>query len=77
MNSRGAFVAIGLGVNALVLARGVILLLALGYAELGLVALVQAGITFIGMLHFGLLNGGYRLLCHAGPRTRQRLVDLA
>lgn len=77
MNSRSAFVAVGLGVNALVLVRGVVLMLALELAELGLVALVQAAIIFIGMLHFGLLNGGYRLLCHAGPRTRQRLVDLA
>ena len=77
MSSRAAFVAIGLAVNLLILARGVALMLALGYADLGFVALVQAGITFVGMMHFGLLNGGYRLLCHAGPRTRQRIVDLA
>lgn len=77
MNSRGVFVAIGLAVNLLVLARGVILLLVLGYADLGLVALVQAAVTFTGLMHFGLLNGGYRLLCHAGERTRQRIVDLA
>ncbi|MDJ0978410.1 MAG: hypothetical protein QNI87_07725 [Erythrobacter sp.] len=77
MNSRGAFVAVGLAVNLLVLARGVILMLALGYADLGLVALVQAAVTFTGLLHFGLLNGGYRLLCHAGARTQQRIIDLA
>ena len=77
MNSRPAFVAVGMAINALVLARGVILMLALSYIDLGYVALVQAAITFVGMLHFGLLNGGYRLLCHAGPRTRQRIVDLA
>ncbi|MEM7689142.1 MAG: hypothetical protein AAF291_08980 [Pseudomonadota bacterium] len=69
--------AMGLAVNLLVLARGVVLMLVLGYAELGFVALVQAAITFVGMLHFGMLNGGYRLLCHAGPRTRQRIVDFA
>jgi len=77
MNSRSAFVVIGLAVNLLVMGRGVALMLALGYADLGFVALVQAAITFIAMMHFGLLNGGYRLLCHAGPRTRQRIVDLA
>ncbi len=77
MNARAAFVVVGLMVNALALGRGVVLMLALDYAELGFVALVQAAITFIGMLHFGLLNGGYRLLCHAGPRTRQRIIDLA
>lgn len=77
MNSRSAFVAIGLAVNLLVMGRGVALMLALGYADLGFVALVQAAITFIAMMHFGLLNGGYRLLCHAGPRTRQRIIDLA
>ncbi len=77
LDSRQAFVAIGLGVNAIVLARGLILMLALEYADLGFVALVQAAMAFVGMLHFGLLNGGYRLLCHAGPRTRQRIIDLA
>jgi len=77
MNSRLAFVAIGLAVNLLVLARGVVLMLALDYADLGLVALVQSAIVFSGLLHFGLLNGGYRLLCHAGPRYKQRIIDLA
>jgi len=70
-------VAMGLAVNLLVMGRCVALMLALGYADLGFVALVQAAITFIAMMHFGLLNGGYRLLCHAGSRTRQRIVDLA
>ncbi|MDY7096634.1 MAG: hypothetical protein SXU28_00705 [Pseudomonadota bacterium] len=77
MNSRPAFVAIGLAVNLLVLARGVILMLALDYAGLGLVALVQGVILFSGLMHFGLLNGGYRLLCSAGERTKQRIIDLA
>lgn len=77
MNSRSAFVAIGLGVNLLLLVRGVVLLAVLGYADLGLVALVQAAIMFSGLLHFGLLNGGYRLLCHAGPRYRQRIINFA
>ena len=77
MNSRPAFVAIGLAVNLLVLARGVILMLALDYAGLGLLALVQGVILFSGLMHFGLLNGGYRLLCSAGERTKQRIIDLA
>lgn len=77
MNSRSAFVAIGLAVNMFVLVRGVVLMTALDYAALGLIALVQSAILFTGMLHFGLLNGGYRLLCHAGPAYRQRIVNLA
>ena len=77
MNSRSAYVAIGLGVNLLMLVRGVVLMTVLGYADLGLVALVQAAILFSGLLHFGLLNGGYRLLCHAGPGYKQRIIDLA
>jgi len=77
MNSRGAFVVIGLGVNLLVLVRGVLFMLVLDNAELGLVALVQGAILLAGMLHFGLLNGGYRLLCHVRGRARQRIVDLA
>ncbi|QUL37330.1 lipopolysaccharide biosynthesis protein [Erythrobacter sp. JK5] len=77
MNSRLAFVVIGLAINFLVLGRGVLLMLVLDYNGLGLVALVQAYILFGGLLHFGLLNGGYRLLCNAGPRHRQRIIDLA
>lgn len=77
MNSRTAFVVIGLAVNLLALVRGVVLMVWLDYAGLGLIALVQSVIMFGGMLHFGLLNGGYRLLCHAGPAYRQRIVDLA
>jgi len=77
MNSRAAYVAIGLGVNLLMLVRGVAMMIALGYADLGLIALVQAAILFSGLLHFGLLNGGYRLLCHAGPKYKQRIIDLA
>lgn len=77
MNSRWAFVAVGLAVNLFALVRGVVLMVQLDYAALGLIALVQSAILFIGMLHFGLLNGGYRLLCHAGPAYRQRIVNLA
>ncbi len=77
MNSRSAYVAIGLGVSMLMLARGVVLMIALDYAALGLVALVQAAILVCGLMHFGLLNGGYRLLCSAGERTKQRIIDLA
>jgi len=77
MNTRTAFVAIGLAVNLFVLLRGVVFMTALDYEALGLIALVQSVILFTGMLHFGLLNGGYRLLCHAGPAYRQRIVNLA
>lgn len=77
MNSRTAFVVIGLAVNFLTLVRGVVLMAWLDYAALGLIALVQSVILFGGMLHFGLLNGGYRLLCHAGASYRQRIVNVA
>ncbi|MBD58895.1 MAG: hypothetical protein CL808_02065 [Citromicrobium sp.] len=77
MNSRAAFVAVGLGVSVLTLLRGVVLMTVLAYDDLGLVALVQSVILFSGLMHFGLLNGGYRLLCHAGPGYKQRIIDLA
>lgn len=77
MNSRAAYVAIGVGVNLLMLVRGVVLMTVLGYADLGLVALVQAAMLFFGLMHFGLLNGGYRMLCNAGPLFKQRIVDFA
>lgn len=75
LNSRAAFVVIGLAVNLLTLVRGVALMAWLDYSALGLIALVQSVIAFGGMLHFGLLNGGYRLLCHAKGNYRQRIVD--
>ncbi|MEM7665447.1 MAG: hypothetical protein AAF250_06280 [Pseudomonadota bacterium] len=77
LNSRSAFIAFGLVVNVLLLLRSLILMTVLDYAELGLIALVQSTVLVIGMLHFGLLNGGYRLLCHANDRYRQRIIDLA
>ncbi|MEM7702468.1 MAG: hypothetical protein AAF251_11070 [Pseudomonadota bacterium] len=77
LKSRSAFVATGLAVNGLVLARGLVLMVALDYEALGYVGLVQVAMACVGLLHFGVLNGGYRLLCHARPRTQQRIVDLA
>lgn len=77
LNSRSAFIAFGLAVNVLLLLRSLILMTVLDYAELGLIALVQSTVLVIGMLHFGLLNGGYRLLCHAKDRYRQQIIDLA
>lgn len=77
MNSRAAYVVIGLGVNLLMLVRGVVLMFALDYAGLGLVALVQASMMVIGLMHFGLLNGGYRLLCGANGAAQQRIVNFA
>ncbi len=77
MNSRGTFVFTGVVINVLLLVRGILLMGLLDYTGLGLIALMQSVILFAGMLHFGLLNGGYRLLCHAGPDYRQRIVNLA
>lgn len=75
--TRATFVAVGLAVNVLMMVRGIIFMTILGYEDLGLVALVQSVILFSGLMHFGLLNGGYRLLCHAGAAYKQRIVDLA
>jgi O-antigen/teichoic acid export membrane protein len=69
--SRSAFVVVNLAVNALFLARSYVAMLVFDYWQLGLVAVLQTVMALVAALHFGLLNGGYRLLCsEAGESAR-------
>ena len=73
---RSAFVVVNVAVNLLFLARSYIAMVVLDYEQLGLVAVLQTVIALVSSLHFGLLNGGYRLLCSAGGEAAQRINAL-
>ena len=57
------FILINTLVNVLFLGRSYILMQILNYRQLGQVAIFQTVILIISSLHFGILNGGYRLYC--------------
>ncbi len=63
LNDRTLFVLVNVIVNMIFLVRSYITMRVLGYSDLGLVALLQTIILLVGALQFGIVNGGYRLLC--------------
>jgi O-antigen/teichoic acid export membrane protein len=74
-DARVQYVAINLGVNLLFLLRSYVFLLVLDYRELGLVALLQSVVLLLGILQFGVLNGGYRLLLSGDEAQRRAITD--
>jgi O-antigen/teichoic acid export membrane protein len=72
-----AYLATTVVVNMVFIARSYVALLALDYRDLGQMAVLQTVILLIGTLQFGLLNGGYRLLCSATAAGAQKLVNVA
>jgi hypothetical protein len=74
--SRSAYVGVNLAVNVLFLARSYIGMLVLDYGQLGLVAVLQTVMALIAAMHFGLLNGGYRLLCSEVGETARGINSL-
>ena len=63
INDRSFFVLVNVAVNLLFLIRSYVTMRTLEYSHLGLVALLQTIVLLIGALQFGVINGGYRLLC--------------
>lgn len=63
VNDRSFFVVVNVAVNLLFLIRSYVTMRSLEYSQLGLVALLQTIVILIGALQFGVVNGGYRLLC--------------
>ena len=45
----------------------------LGFYDVGVVALIQTTVTFISLLQFGMLNGGYFLFCKDDQEYNKRL----
>lgn len=75
-DDRTQYVVISLAVSLFVLLRSYISMLVLDYRGLGLVALVQSIVLLLGILQFGFLNGGYRLLCSADEAEARRINAL-
>jgi len=73
---RSAFVVVNVAVNLLFLARSYVAMVVLDYGQLGLVAVLQTVMALVASLHFGLLNGGYRLLCSASGNLAGRINAL-
>ncbi|QJQ32771.1 hypothetical protein GV829_10220 [Sphingomonas lacunae] len=73
----GMFLIITLASNGIFILRSYAALAFMDYRQLGLMAIVQTLVLLIGTLQFGLLNGGYRVLCSADKETTQRLNNLA
>ncbi|HWW19526.1 MAG TPA: hypothetical protein VNZ06_01865 [Steroidobacteraceae bacterium] len=63
INERTSFVLVNVVVNMAFLLRSYVSMRVLGYQDLGLAALMQTIILLISALQFGVINGGYRLLC--------------
>jgi O-antigen/teichoic acid export membrane protein len=62
-NERVTFVLVNVVVNVAFLLRSYVSMRVLSYKDLGLAALLQTIILLISTLQFGVVNGGYRLLC--------------
>ena len=74
-DQRSQYVVINLIVNLLLLFRSYFFLIALDYRNLGLVAVLQSILLLIGMLQFGVLSGGYRLLLSESAETKQEITN--
>lgn len=76
LNERAAYVAVNVGVNLLFLVRSYVAMRVLDYAALGQLALLQSVMLLVGTLQFGVINGGYRLLCDADDANARRISNL-
>lgn len=70
------YVMVNVFVNILLLGRSYILMNILNYSELGQVAIFQTIILIISSIHFGILNGGYRLFCTESSEQKEKINNL-
>ncbi|MCX7197705.1 MAG: hypothetical protein NTW37_06875 [Proteobacteria bacterium] len=75
-NERAAYVAVSVGVNLLFLVRSYVAMRVLDYAALGQLALLQSVMLLVGTLQFGVINGGYRLLCDTDDGNARGISNL-
>jgi O-antigen/teichoic acid export membrane protein len=73
---RGMYVVVNLAVNVLFLVRSYVAMRVLDYAELGLVAVLQTIVLLVGTLQFGVVTGGYRLMCSETGEAARRINNL-
>ena len=70
------FILINTLVNVLFLGRSYIFMQILDYKQLGQVAIFQTVILIVSSMHFGILNGGYRLYCTEISSEKRRINNL-
>jgi O-antigen/teichoic acid export membrane protein len=75
-SSFSTFIAVNVGANLLFLARSYVAMRVLDHEQLGVMALMQTLMLLIATLQFGVINGGYRLLCSEGEQSSSRINDL-
>ncbi|MBA4804663.1 MAG: hypothetical protein H2038_08450 [Brevundimonas sp.] len=75
-HERSMFVAVSLGVNLVLVGRSYVTMQVLDYRDLGLAGVLQSIVLLLGVMQFGFLNGGYRLLCSAQDAEARRINDL-
>lgn len=76
LNERSAYLAVNVGVNLLFLVRSYVAMRVLDYTGLGQLALLQSVMLLVGTLQFGVINGGYRLLCDADDSRARQISSL-
>jgi O-antigen/teichoic acid export membrane protein len=69
------YVIVNIGTNLLFLVRSYVTMQVLEYRDLGLIAFLQMIILFVSMLHFGVINGAYRLVCSESDEACARIGD--
>lgn len=67
-DDRLQFVIVNVAVNLLMLGRSYAAMRVLDAGDLGIVTLFQTVMLVIGLLHFGMLQGGFRLQCDRDPQ---------
>ena len=65
------FIIINLFVHAINFLRSFLFMRVLDLADLGMISLVQTCIMFIGFMHFGFFQGGYRLIAYKHDESDQ------
>jgi len=76
VSEKGMFVVVNLGVNLFLLLRSYVTMQVLDYRGLGFAAVLQSIVLLFGMVQFGVLNGGFRLMCAAEGAEAQRVNNL-
>lgn len=65
------FIIVNLFVHAINFLRSFVFMRVLDLADLGMISLVQTCIMFIGFMHFGFFQGGYRIIAYKHDESDQ------
>lgn len=71
------FVVTNLAANLIFIVRSYVTMHALDYRDLGIVTVMQTLMLLVSTLQFGVLNGGYRLLCSADEEEGRAINNVA